>query len=640
MMRAILGIMTDEALGQALRAAVAETDLLILTPSVDDALRKLVSFQADVAIVDEGSGAGRQVMDRFREAAPHVPIIVISNRADEETRSSYVAAGARACLPKPFDCAALQDAIDQACGAPLAAPVQPAPSLGALSGLDPVRQHQAALRWLSRATQSAAQPERLAESLMEALADVFGIVRGAVLLEEGQYVRVAASLGLDKDITVGLNLSPVAGLMAWFEARASQVDRDAPAIDPGALKTMEILGARLASPIMCHGHARGAIVIGEKSSGLPYSADERELLSTMARCASVAMENGRLNESAQRDQERLATILTNITAGVVVVDEERRITMMNASAERVLNVRASDLMGQSVQKLGSAFANIILRTMKDGQPRLRQSIRDAAIDAQLGVSATVMPDNGAVAVFASLPEESEADEDVVYSPFWEYLASRVAQEVKNPMVAINTFAQLLPRKYDSLDFRETFGEVVQKEIARINGVVDTLNEFAHKPHLLLQESDVNQTVRGVLDSFEADLQSRSIALDATWDSQLPTAELDPIFFSQALHNIVQNSIEAMPEGGTLHVQTRRHKGDCEVIVTDTGSGVTNQDAPHIFMPFFSTKEKGMGLGLTLAVRILRQHEGDLTLEPCDEGGSAFALRVPSVEETHANHPSH
>lgn len=640
MMRAILGITSDEAMGQSLRAAVAETDLLLLSPSTDEALRKLISFQADVAIIDEGSSSGRQAMDRLREAAPQVPIIIIANRADDESRNNYIAAGARACLPKPFDCAALQRAIDEACTALAATQAQPAPSLDILSGHDPVRQHQAALRWLSRATQSSSKPDHLAESLMDALADVFGIARGAVLLEDGQYVRVVASVGLDKEIASNLNLSPVAGLMAWFEARASQVDRDAPAMDPNALKTMEILGARLASPIMCHGHACGAIVIGEKSSALPYSADERELLSTMARCASVALENSRLNEGAQRDQQRLDTILSSITAGVVVVDKDRRITMMNASAERVLNARASDLIGQSVQKLGSAFANIILRTMKDRQPRLRQSIRDAAIDTQLGVSATVMPDDGAVAVFAKLPEESDADEDVVYSPFWEYLASRVAQEVKNPMVAINTFAQLLPRKYDSLDFRETFGEVVQKEIARINGVVDTLNEFALKPRLLLQESDVNQTVRGVLDSFEADLQSRSIALDATWDSQLPTAELDPIFFSQALHHIVQNSIEAMPEGGTLHVETRKSNGACEIIVTDTGSGVTNQDAPHIFMPFFSTKEKGMGLGLTLAVRILRQHEGDLTLEPCDEGGSAFALRVPSAEKAHANHPSH
>jgi signal transduction histidine kinase len=239
-------------------------------------------------------------------------------------------------------------------------------------------------------------------------------------------------------------------------------------------------------------------------------------------------------------------------------------------------------------------------------------------------------------MFSKLPEEQVKEQDVAYSPFWEFLASRVAQEIKNPMVAINTFAQLLPRKYESEDFREAFGEVVQKEVARINGVVETLFDFARHPRLVTEHSKVNDQVRSVLKSFEEELAHRSIVLEAQWDPDDPEVDMDAVFFSQALHNVVQNSIEAMPTGGKLKVTTRHTPEAVEVLVADTGPGIAEQDAPLVFSPFFSTKEQGMGLGLTLAQRIMKQHSGELRLVPEPEGGAAFAFRLPATKESAAS----
>jgi len=482
-------------------------------------------------------------------------------------------------------------------------------------------------------------PERLAQSLLDSVVDVFDAARCCVLLERAGNVKVVASMGIPEEVATGAQLEYSSGIMRMFEERASLIDRDSPRTDTRAAREMQVLGARLGAPLLCHGRACGAILIGDKSSSRGYALEEWELLSTIARCASISIENARYYENVKQEQNRLDTLLGSITAGVIVVDNQRRISMMNTSGAHILGVRSQDLIGRSVQKLGSAFADVVLRTMSDGRARLRQEVRDAAINAKLGLSATPLDDSGVVVVFSRIPEDTESGEDVAYSPFWEYLASRVAQEVKNPMVAINTFAQLLPRKFQSEDFREAFSEVVQKEIARINGVVDTLNEFAQRPRLMLQRSDINETVRSVLKSFEEELAARHIDLQAEWEPHLLEAELDPIFFSQAVHNVLQNSIEAMPEGGKLKICTRRREDGCEVTIADTGPGISNQDAQNIFMPFYSTKEKGMGLGLTVAVRILRQHEGDLTLSTGDEGGSVFALRVPFAGESHANHSS-
>jgi two-component system, NtrC family, sensor histidine kinase HydH len=212
--------------------------------------------------------------------------------------------------------------------------------------------------------------------------------------------------------------------------------------------------------------------------------------------------------------------------------------------------------------------------------------------------------------------------------------------VKNPLVAINTFAQLLPRKYDSEDFRSAFSEVVQKEIGRINKVVEILFEFARHPRLALQRANVNESVQSVLKTYDQILRERAIQLETEWDPDLPEVNLDPIYFSQAVSNVLQNSIDAMPSGGKLRVRTRKDNGRCEVVVSDTGPGIAEQDAPLMFMPFFSTKEQGMGMGLTIANRIMRQHEGALKFLRNSDGGSAFAIELPLSGKVHADSSRH
>jgi nitrogen fixation/metabolism regulation signal transduction histidine kinase len=488
------------------------------------------------------------------------------------------------------------------------------------------------MRWLSRITGQIKDPLRISLGLADAVGDVFDAVRCAVLLEGAGRVRIVASCGLTDAVRDQVNLEFASGLMRWFEENPCLFDRAAAGADPRAVKEMQVLGGRLAVPLMSNGRVCGALVMGEKASGVDYPLEERELFSVIARCASIAFENAWLYETVTQQQSRVDAILGNVTAGVVVVHPDKSISMINRSAERILQVRAIDLLGRSVQRLGSGFADVVLHTLADGKPRSRQEVHDPAIDATLGLSVTPMGDEGAVVIFSRLPEESPRDEDIAYSPFWEYLASRVAQEIKNPMVAINTFAQLLPRKYESADFREAFGEVVQKEVSRINNVVETLFEFARHTRLVTETSDVNETVRNVLRSFEDELASRSITLETQWTTEHTDADMDAVFFSQALHNVVQNSIDAMPEGGKLKITTKASGNGVEVLVADTGPGISEQDAPLVFTPFFSTKEQGMGLGLTVASRIMRQHEGDLRLVPDPEGGASFALRIPTTKK--------
>ena len=633
-MNVILVIADERAICEALRAALPETDLILFEASAEKAVRRLNTMQVDALVIDDSPGLGAQALGRVLETAPWAATLVLSSRGDSETLANYTLAGARACLVKPFSCEALRAGLERAMRhrAPFAG-AEHASAQTPMHAYEPMREagvgrHQMALRWLSRASNYLDDPRRLGQSLADALTDTFDTVRGAVLVETNSHVRVIASQGISPHVTGSLLLGFDSGLMRWLEENGCLFDRllQAGAVD--AAKEIQILGGRLAVPLVCAGRVCGALVIGEKASGVEYTMEDRELFTVLARCASGIFERSQSHRDASHHQHRLNTVFASVPAGVVVVSANKTVAMMNQQAESILRLRAVDVLGRSVQKLGSGFADAALRTLSDGQPRANQTFHDPAVNGTLQLNTAPMGADGVVILFTKESEKTVSAREAAYSPFWEHLAGRVAQEIKNPMVAINTFAQLLPRKYDSADFRDAFSSVVQKEVQRINGVVETLFDFARRPELILRRVNVNETVRDALRTFNDELAAHAIKVQSEWEPTSPEADLDVSQFQYAVQQVLRNSVDAMSGGGTLKVTTRRKDGTCQIVIDDTGPGIPPGDMPDIFMPFYSTKEHGMGLGLATAARIVQEHAGDLKLAESSDKGSSFVLSIP------------
>ncbi|HPO12882.1 MAG TPA: ATP-binding protein [Candidatus Hydrogenedentes bacterium] len=630
-MNVLLVISGNKTIRESLRNALPPANLLIEEPTLDSACRRLVSIQADVILLDDGPALGGPALSTLRSVAPNIPIVVLSSRGDVITQAHLLKAGADHVLVKPFECSALLSAVDMLAAQRTAIDQ---PSSGNNGYNHPhnavIGQHQMALRWLSRASIHADNPLRLSQSLVESAADIFDAARCAVVLEGGDGVRVMASQGVPDAITRALRLSYASGLMRYFDAHATLIDRENAQQFPDVVKELQLLHACMAAPLLRNGRVFGAIALGEKASGYPYTQEERELLSLVARTTSIAFERARMHSHNLSQRTDLENVLTHLQAGVVVVLADKTIGMMNRHAETLLELRASDMLGKSVQKLGSAFADTALRTFAEGEAR-RSCIRDAATDTLLDLQASPIAGGSIVLLFSPAPAPQAAAGDIAQSPFWEYLSERVAQEIKNPMVAINTFAQLLPRKYDSEDFRDTFCQVVQREVSRINAVVETLFAFARNPKLSIERCNVNDTVQNVLKTFEEQLASRTIRVEMDLDPEVAEAHLDQAQFSQAMQNVVQNSLDAMSDGGRLKVSTKKQDGQAEIRISDNGPGVPVHEENLVFLPFYSSKEKGMGLGLTLAQRIMQEHHGELKLAANAEGGAAFSFRLPVPE---------
>jgi two-component system sensor histidine kinase AtoS len=222
------------------------------------------------------------------------------------------------------------------------------------------------------------------------------------------------------------------------------------------------------------------------------------------------------------------------------------------------------------------------------------------------------------------------------------LAAGVAHEIKNPLVAIQTFAQLLPERYEDESFRSGFGSVVHAEISRINSLVQDLLEFARPVQGEVGPVNLHELVDRAEALLGNDLKGNNVHLAKQFESPEAIVRGNPEQLYQVVLNVLQNAVECMPEdGGSITVGTRAvvvNNGvdpawqAIEMTFADTGGGIDKEDLPRIFDPFFSRKEQGSGLGLAVCHGILKNHGAEISVQSKVGRGTTFVFTIPVDSE--------
>ena len=224
------------------------------------------------------------------------------------------------------------------------------------------------------------------------------------------------------------------------------------------------------------------------------------------------------------------------------------------------------------------------------------------------------------------------------------LAAGMAHEIKNPLVSISTFTQLLPERYEDEDFRNTFSRLIGKEVQRIDSIVSRLLKFSRPAKPFLQAIRLHAALEDSMNLISQQLRRKDIRLEKNLDAVNDLINGDVDLLSQAFINFFLNAIEAMQEGGTLTVSTveirskwysSRHGGSgtrIRLSIADTGCGIPAKDLARIFDPFFTTKSSGTGLGLSVSHSIIDEHDATLEVETEEGKGTTFNLLFPVLSE--------
>jgi len=217
---------------------------------------------------------------------------------------------------------------------------------------------------------------------------------------------------------------------------------------------------------------------------------------------------------------------------------------------------------------------------------------------------------------------------------WRELARRLAHELKNPLFPLQvTVENLMRAKQKSPEmFEEVFHEGTATLLAEINNlktIIGRFSEFSKMPQPQRRPTQVNDVVLSVLRVFHAQLQEENqISVRTELADALPEISADPDLLHRALQNLVLNAIDAMPQGGELTIRTRTMGDRIELSVSDTGSGLTQEECGRLFTPYYTTKQHGTGLGLAIVQSVVSDHGGKISVESTKEKGTTFRIELP------------
>ena len=205
------------------------------------------------------------------------------------------------------------------------------------------------------------------------------------------------------------------------------------------------------------------------------------------------------------------------------------------------------------------------------------------------------------------------------------LAAGMAHEIKNPLTGIKTFTEYLPAKYKDPEFIEKFHKIVGSEVNKINDIVQQLLNFSKPKPLKLEKTNIHILIDQTLSFLNNEFLKYHIKVIKNYDNSSPLLNIDPNQIKQVFLNIFLNAIDAMKGGGKLTIATKLVINTVEVTISDTGKGISKKDIEHIFDPFYSTKEKGTGLGMSIVYGIIKEHKGEINVE--GEAGKGTTIKI-------------
>jgi len=211
------------------------------------------------------------------------------------------------------------------------------------------------------------------------------------------------------------------------------------------------------------------------------------------------------------------------------------------------------------------------------------------------------------------------------------LAAGMAHEIKNPLTGIKTFTEYLPEKYNDPKFVKKFHKIVSMEVNRINDIVQQLLDFSKPKPLKLQEVNIHRVIDQTLSLLSNSLLKYKIALVRNYGSSISSVSVDPNQMQQVFCNLFLNAIDAMKAGGQLSIATKTESDNIEITISDTGKGISKKDLEHIFDPFYTTKETGTGLGMSIIYGIIKEHKGQIQVENGKDKGTQIIITIPKYE---------
>jgi len=375
-----------------------------------------------------------------------------------------------------------------------------------------------------------------------------------------------------------------------------------------------------------------------------------ELESSRTQIEASSRQLGDANVALEQRRRQIETILESIPTGVLSLDAGRRVSHSNAALQRLFSPQGGTRTfapGSTLRELFTEDVATDLEHMMRKADRMGSAtsqIEIAVPHGRLNVAITIASlqhrgqRQGYVVVFEDLSELLKAQKQAA----WREVARRVAHEIKNPLTPIALSAERIRRHLDrgsapdesSLAVIQGCTDTIEGAVETVRKLVDEFSTLARFPASQPRPANVNEIVEGTLSMFNGRLDN--IHVETHLAPELPQVLADPEAMKRAFANLVDNAAEAVQESlvREVHISTAllNSRDAVEIVVADTGHGVSREVKEKLFLPYFSTKRRGTGLGLAIVSRIVEDHQGSIRVEENSPMGTRFIVELPLAEK--------
>lgn len=326
-------------------------------------------------------------------------------------------------------------------------------------------------------------------------------------------------------------------------------------------------------------------------------------------------------------------ILQSVPSGVMSFDENLKIMKVNQAAGKILEVKEETVIGKHHTEILGKPITDLLNEKKFIERGEISYMTSSGKRIWLGMTLSPLRDQhgktiGQILVFTDLTHlkavESQMELRARLSSLGE-LSAGIAHELRNPMAVIAGYTKLLSKKGEKS--LQPIIENISKEIVVMDRIISDFLSFAKPAELTMTDIDLKAMIENCINAIQEDKSDITVRLNI--DGR-PTIKGDEVFLRQAFINIIQNAVEAMPQGGELAIEivpSADTGRGFDIVISDTGHGISKDIIDKIFLPFFTTKERGTGLGLAIVHKIVVSHGGTISAESSDNG-TKFRMRLP------------
>ena len=633
-MTTVLVVASDEALRARLVPALADHSVFV-AQSDTEALKTLRLIDIDV-ILRGGPGLARgfeAFVARVKEIAPSALTIAIGAAGDEVEAADFSLSAT--FTQRELD-GALRHVADKlrltreitALRSSLA-PEGP----GTATGLDQPWEGAAFARVLKEFTRAFAAGfdlPRALEMFLDAIGELVRPTRMALLMPsaDAQEYRVVTHRGLAPQIVESVRLPADQGLARWIAAQGRPA-RLPDLADPEIARELKLLQSVLAVPLLAHGELVAILTVGQPVVGSTYGRGETETLFDLASHLATAIRDIALHNQLEREQQFSERILAHMSSGVITIGRDQRIGTINRRAEEILQLSAAEVVKEDLRALPSPLGDMLFDTLRTGRAAGRHEIQLALRGLWLEVSTYPVRGEdgtplGAVLVFEDLTAQKELltqKRQVEQTQLLTRVVARIADEIKNPLVSINTFMELISERYDDPEFRKHFSSVVRRDVRRLVEVFEKLAGLVTEGELNFTTVDVHTVVDDVVTAIELvdEVPARPLQLDVTRETTPQVVKVDPAQLRKALSYLIWYlAHNSPPDQARVSVSVARHseREDGEsvrVLVGSRTASVAPEKLQRVFDPVQMVQESLIDVGPAVSQRLVEAVGGQLTV---------------------------